>query len=305
MKRFTETSKWKDPWFRKLSPTAKNLLSYLRDNCDCAGVFEIDFEAWTFHIGEPIEEKHLAELESRLQRLPNGKVLMPKFVHFQNGELSATCPAHKPILKTIAFHGLSKHSIEYRYPNATLRQPPQEPPEAEYPSDRVQGKGKVPVKGKVQEGESAERGGIAIWSDRDTEDQWETVLRWLADWTKNGADYTEFETRGAFLALQASGWMWGRNPVTDPRAAIERQIQTDRERKQRNGNGQPNNGAGARNLTGAQQRQVGQCQPKHDPAELADLLAKREAKRTRDALAEKAARAGQPPAENSGNGEQS
>jgi len=31
---------------------------------------------------------------------------------------------------------------------------------------------------------------------------------WLADWIKNGATYTEYETRGAFLALQANGWMW-------------------------------------------------------------------------------------------------
>jgi hypothetical protein len=55
-------------------------------------------------------------------------------------------------------------------------------------------------------------------------------LKWLAQWKKNGADYTEAETRSAFLALAASGWMWGRNPVTDYRAALERQIQTDRQR---------------------------------------------------------------------------
>lgn len=65
--------------------------------------------------------------------------------------------------------------------------------------------------------------------------EWEKAKSWWEDWKKNGADYTEFETRGAFLALQANGWMWGRNPVTDPRAALERQIQTDRERKSHGG----------------------------------------------------------------------
>jgi hypothetical protein len=54
------------------------------------------------------------------------------------------------------------------------------------------------------------------------------ALKWLADWRKNGADYTEAETKSAFLALSANGWMWGKNPVTDHRAALERQIQTDR-----------------------------------------------------------------------------
>lgn len=51
---------------------------------------------------------------------------------------------------------------------------------------------------------------------------------WLADVVKNGADYTEKEMRGAWLALNAGGWMWGKNPITDWRSALERQIQTDR-----------------------------------------------------------------------------
>jgi uncharacterized protein YdaU (DUF1376 family) len=59
----------------------------------------------------------------------------------------------------------------------------------------------------------------------------EMALGWLNDWRRNGANYTEAETRSAFNALAASGWMWGKNAVVDHRAALERQIQTDRERK--------------------------------------------------------------------------
>lgn len=58
--------------------------------------------------------------------------------------------------------------------------------------------------------------------------EWEHAEKWLVDWRKNGADYTKKETKSAFLALNASGWMWGRNPIADPRSALERQIQTDR-----------------------------------------------------------------------------
>ena len=58
----------------------------------------------------------------------------------------------------------------------------------------------------------------------------EQALAWLADVRKNGADYTEPETRSAFLALSANGWMWGKNSVVDWRSALERQIQTDRQR---------------------------------------------------------------------------
>ena len=70
------------------------------------------------------------------------------------------------------------------------------------------------------------------------------ALKWLANWRSNGADYTEAETKSAFLALSANGWMWGKNPVTDHRAALERQIQTDRKHqnygKTNSANSRPN-----------------------------------------------------------------
>lgn len=58
----------------------------------------------------------------------------------------------------------------------------------------------------------------------------EDCVKWLADVQKNGANYTEKEMRSAWLALNANGWMWGKNPVADWRSALERQIQTDRSR---------------------------------------------------------------------------
>lgn len=60
-------------------------------------------------------------------------------------------------------------------------------------------------------------------------DEW--AFKWLRDAQKNGADYTETEMRGSLLSLKANGFMWGKNKIVDPRAALERQIQTDRERK--------------------------------------------------------------------------
>jgi len=58
--------------------------------------------------------------------------------------------------------------------------------------------------------------------------EWDACCAWLAEAKRNGADYTEAETRSAWLALEANGWMWGRNPVVDWKAALERQIQTDK-----------------------------------------------------------------------------
>lgn len=65
---------------------------------------------------------------------------------------------------------------------------------------------------------------------------WDMVRGWLMNARENGADYTEHEAKSAYLYFQANGWKWGKNPVVDFRAAVERQIQTDRTR---NGKSEP------------------------------------------------------------------
>jgi len=116
MKRFTETTKWDDPWFRRLSPAAKLLWGYITDKCDLIGLIELDFESASFHAGCKISIEHLAEIDSRIQRLDTGKLFILRFIHFQYGELSTECRAHFPIFKAISAHGLVKNGTNYEYP---------------------------------------------------------------------------------------------------------------------------------------------------------------------------------------------
>jgi hypothetical protein len=107
VKRFTETTKWSDPWFRRLSPNAKLLWFYLTDNCDCAGLIDLDLDAASFFIGAKVQEKHLAELETRLERVVSGRVFISAFIGFQYGKLSRECKPHIPV-----FALLEKHQID-------------------------------------------------------------------------------------------------------------------------------------------------------------------------------------------------
>jgi hypothetical protein len=50
-KRFTETEKWGDPWFRNLSMPHRLLWCYICDNCDNAGVWKVDLALAGFRIG--------------------------------------------------------------------------------------------------------------------------------------------------------------------------------------------------------------------------------------------------------------
>ena len=120
MKRFTETNKWADPWFRKLSNQAKLLWFYLVDHCDNIGLVEIDYPLASSDCGTKITAEHLAELKDRVQLLDDGKIFLPKFIPFQYGTLSENCVPHKKLIEAIRFHSLTQTFKGYSYPSARV-----------------------------------------------------------------------------------------------------------------------------------------------------------------------------------------
>lgn len=113
MKRFTDTGKWADPWFRSLTPTNKLLFLWLVDNCDNAGVIDPDLMLAAFQIGDKVDEHNMSELVSRMQTLPNGKRWITKFVNFQFGPLSYDSRVHASVMRLLDSHGI-------QYPNDTI-----------------------------------------------------------------------------------------------------------------------------------------------------------------------------------------
>lgn len=109
MKRFTETEKWRDPWFRKLSAGAKLAFLYILDNCDGAGVWSADKDLADFSIGMAVPwEKVSKDFADRLAILPDGKWLLTKFVEFQYGHLSPDCKPHLAVIRLIEKHKIKK-----------------------------------------------------------------------------------------------------------------------------------------------------------------------------------------------------
>lgn len=102
-KRFTETTKWCDPWFRNLTPRQKCLWLWLCDNCDCAGVVpEIDWGLVSFQIGEPCSNADLAAFIDRIEPCGSGFWLR-KFVAFQWGYIDEQNPSmpQRGVLKAL------------------------------------------------------------------------------------------------------------------------------------------------------------------------------------------------------------
>lgn len=63
--RFTDTEKWKDPWFRRLSREGKVLFEWIRDNCDTGGFLEFDEEI----IADDMRDMTPAEVGKAVQEL--------------------------------------------------------------------------------------------------------------------------------------------------------------------------------------------------------------------------------------------
>ena len=123
MKRFTETNKWRDAWFRRLSAGAKLVWIYLTENCDSVGMIEIDLGLLSSDCGMKITAEHLGELSSRLQKISAGRFFIPKFIPFQYGELSEKCPPHKTVLRLIEIHQLRKSGLVYLHPTGSDYKP--------------------------------------------------------------------------------------------------------------------------------------------------------------------------------------
>lgn len=116
-KRFTETLKWDDPWFRALSPDAKLLWFWLVDKCDSAGIIEPDFSLCEFQTGIKKASEKLPELATRIGTLENGKMIVVKFIEFQQGKLSRECKAHNPIFQSLEKNGMIDENGEIKgYP---------------------------------------------------------------------------------------------------------------------------------------------------------------------------------------------
>ena len=109
VKRFTETEKWNDPWFRKLSPELKCFWLFVLDNCDLAGVWKVDMEIANFFIcGSLTEQIVLAAMPGRFKKIDDHHWHVTKFIPFQYGELKPDCRPHQAVIRILKKHSLSK-----------------------------------------------------------------------------------------------------------------------------------------------------------------------------------------------------
>lgn len=108
-KRFTDTEKWKRANFRMLTPKLKLVWFYIVDNCDHAGVWNIDLDLMSFQIGEQCTIKDVEDAFGGAVRKWGDKLEVPYFIEFQYGALDENNRVHKSIIDRIGKLKLNKN----------------------------------------------------------------------------------------------------------------------------------------------------------------------------------------------------
>ena len=112
-KRFIDTKIWDKAWFRRLTPKNKLVWIYLLTRCDHAGIWDADWEAAEFLIGEWVDFKKLPKEITEKMKYIEGEdqYYIPSFIDFQYGELKENSKPHLSVIKRLSEKNLLNGSI--------------------------------------------------------------------------------------------------------------------------------------------------------------------------------------------------
>lgn len=111
-KRFTDSEKWRKPWFRSLSLHGRMAWIYLTDNCDHAGVWPAAFDLMSGDLGFDVTAETLAEwFGDKLIQLQDDKFFLPGYIEFQYGELSTESKPHMSVIKILGKFGIDPKTL--------------------------------------------------------------------------------------------------------------------------------------------------------------------------------------------------
>lgn len=112
-KRFTDTEKFNDKWYRKLPILQKVIWEYLLAECNHAGILEkFDIELMSFKIGQEITKKDLDYFKNRIVFISDSVIFIPKFIKFQYGRLNPESKVHASVLRELKKYSIDTLSIE-------------------------------------------------------------------------------------------------------------------------------------------------------------------------------------------------
>tara|TARA_R100001463_G_scaffold126708_1_gene184489 strand:- start:428 stop:1096 length:669 start_codon:yes stop_codon:yes gene_type:complete len=107
-KRMTDTDKWKKRFIRELKPQHKLLWFYILDDCNHAGIWEVDLEVASIRVGFDLSHDNLpSSFGEKVISFDNGdKWFIAEFIDFQYGELNPNSNVHKSVIALLEKYNL-------------------------------------------------------------------------------------------------------------------------------------------------------------------------------------------------------
>lgn len=112
-KRFTDSEKWNDPWFRKLKGEYKLFWIYVLDTCDHAGIWKDRTDQFISDTGFDLDPNDLhIYFQDRIMRLDEETFFIPKFNLFQYPNFNPEKNnAHKGVMRSLDYYGIDYRKI--------------------------------------------------------------------------------------------------------------------------------------------------------------------------------------------------
>lgn len=122
-KRMTDTDKWKKRFVRELSPQHKLLWFYILDDCNHAGIWDVDLEVASIRVGFDLSHDNLpSSFGEKVISFDNGdKWFIPEFIDFQYGELNPNSNVHKSVIALLDKYNLQGYVKGLQGVQSTLK----------------------------------------------------------------------------------------------------------------------------------------------------------------------------------------
>jgi hypothetical protein len=187
-KRMTDTDKWKKRFLRELKPQHKLLWFYILDDCNHAGIWDVDIEVASIRVGEELIYDMLPQaFLDKIVIFDNGdKWFIPDFIEFQYGELNPNSNVHKSVIALLEKYNLQGYVKGSQGVETTLQ-------------DKDKDKDIVKVKAKVKRFVKPTVVDIAEYC----------IER------NNSVDAEKF-----YDYYSSNGWKVGKNPMKDWKASV-------------------------------------------------------------------------------------
>lgn len=110
-KRLSDTEKWKKPFIKRLPQEYKLLWFYLLDDCDVAGIWQVDFEIADLRVGISVNEQTALSLfKDKIVVFDGGnKWFIPDFIPFQYGALTEKNKMYNVVTSQLKKYNLMGH----------------------------------------------------------------------------------------------------------------------------------------------------------------------------------------------------